>query len=72
MCHKKRKLTFVSGAKPGTEPRSQRAGSRTLFYSISIILQIFTKYSVKKSFILPPKISGFSFTYVIIKTIMLL
>ena len=45
MCHKKRKLTKISGAKSGTgTPKS--TGSRTLFYPISIMLQIFTEDSV--------------------------
>ena len=63
---------FFQGPNLVLTPQLQSAGSSTLFYSISIILEIFTKHSVKKSFILPPKIPGFSFTYVIIKTIMLL
>ena len=32
----------MSGAKPGTDP-PQSAGLRTLFYPISIMVQIFTK-----------------------------
>ena len=40
MCHKKRKLTKISGAKSGTGT-PQKYGSMTLFYPISIILQIF-------------------------------
>ena len=35
----------MSGAKPGTDS-PQSAGSRTLFYPISIMLQIFTEDSV--------------------------
>ena len=45
MCHKKRKLTKISGVKPGTDPL-QSAESRTLFYPKSIMLQIFTEDSV--------------------------
>ena len=44
MCHKKRKLTKISGAKSGTGT-PQSTGSRTLFYPISAMLQIFNKDS---------------------------
>ena len=46
MFHKKRKLTQMSGAKPGTDP-PQSARSSTLFYPINIRLQILTEDSVK-------------------------
>ena len=44
MFHGKRKLTKISGAKPGSDPL-QSAGSRALFYSISIMSQISTEDS---------------------------
>ena len=44
MFYKKRKLTYISGAKPGSDPL-QSAGPRALFYPISIMPQIFTKDS---------------------------
>ena len=45
MWHNKKKLAELLGAKSGTDP-PQNAGSRTLFYPISIMLRIFTKYSM--------------------------
>ena len=42
MFHRKRKLTQISGAKPGSDPL-QSAGSRALFYPISIMPQISTE-----------------------------
>ena len=44
MFHGQRKLTKISGAKPGSDPL-QSAGSRALFYPISIMPQISTKDS---------------------------
>ena len=44
MFHGKRKLTLILGAKPGLDPL-QSAGSRALFYLISIMRQISTKDS---------------------------
>ena len=43
MFHKERKLTYISGAKPGSDPLP-RAGSRALFYPMSIIPQISTEH----------------------------
>ena len=43
MCHKKENLHKFQA--PGIEP-TQSSGSRTLFYPISIMLQIFTEDSV--------------------------
>ena len=40
MFHKKQKLTYISGTKPGTEA-PQKTGSRTIFYLTSIMSQIF-------------------------------
>ena len=44
MCHKK-KLIQILETKAGNDP-PQSAGSRTLFYPIIIMLQIFTEDSV--------------------------
>ena len=44
MFHKKRELTQISGTKPGTD-RPQSDVSMTLFYHISIMLQIFIEDS---------------------------
>ena len=44
MFHGKQKLTYISGAKPGSDP-PQSAGSRAFFYPISIMPQISTKDS---------------------------
>ena len=42
--HGKQKLTYISGAKPGSD-LLQSAGSRALFYPISIMPKISTKDS---------------------------
>ena len=42
MFHKERKLTYISGAKPGSDPLP-RAVSSALFYPMSIIPQISTE-----------------------------
>ena len=44
MFHGKRKVSQISGAKPGSDPL-ESAGSRALFYPISIMPQICTKHS---------------------------
>ena len=45
MCHKKQKLTKISGAKPGSDP-PQSAGSKTLFYPTMYHAQVFMEDSV--------------------------
>ena len=42
MCCKERKLTYISGAKPGSDPL-QSAGSRVLFYPTSIMPKFLPK-----------------------------
>ena len=44
MCHEKQKVTYTSGTKPVTD-RTQSFGSRTLFYAVSIMPQIFIEDS---------------------------
>ena len=44
MFHKKRRLTYISRTKHGTEA-PQSAGSRTFIYPISIMAQIFIEES---------------------------
>ena len=44
MFHKKRKSAYISGKKPGIDPPRSLA-SGTLFYHISIMLQIYIKDS---------------------------
>ena len=45
MRHKKKKANINIRAKPGTD-HPQSAGWRTLFYPISIMLQVFTEDSL--------------------------
>ena len=45
MCHKKGKLTQISGTKPGSDP-AQSPVSRIFFYPISIMFQTFTEDSI--------------------------
>ena len=44
MFHKKRRSAYISGNKPGIDP-PQSVASGTLFYPISIMLQIYIKDS---------------------------
>ena len=44
MFHKELKLTYISGTKSGTEA-PQGTGSKTLFYPISIMPQIYIEYA---------------------------
>ena len=43
MCHKKRKPTQISATKPGTSNPSRKVLGQGLYFTSSIMLQIFTK-----------------------------